>query len=371
MNVAEGSYLLAVNGQPLRIPQDPYELFVNTAGQNVTLTVNSQPSDTGSRERRRANDRQRIPSCASWTGSSPIARKWMKPRAGKSATSTFPNMEDDGLNEFVRQFFPQIRKQALIIDVRFNGGGFVDQMIEAAAAHPRRAWSDARNWKPATLPDYVFTGPLACLTNEYSASDGDIFPYMFKFYKLGPTIGMRTWGGVRGIRGKIPLMDGGYITRPEFAIYGLDSHWVVENHGVEPDIVVDNLPEQVMAGHDPQLEKAIDYLMQNIPANPTGAAAASGGPAGLSSGAGPVDTTISSSFVSQTGVAIEALREARDASLPTRSSQYESWHCGIGSRRTAGRNLPTHVIAAPRSSDESSRLQIAPETRHSCKDCRV
>jgi len=81
---------------------------------------------------------------------------------------------------------------------------------------------------------------------------------------------MRTWGGVRGIRGEIPLMDGGYITRPEFAIYGLDSHWVVENHGVEPDMVVDNLPELVMAGHDPQLEKAIDYLMQKIPANPTG-----------------------------------------------------------------------------------------------------
>jgi tricorn protease len=91
---------------------------------------------------------------------------------------------------------------------------------------------------------------------------------MFKFYKLGPIIGMRTWGGVRGIRGEIPLMDGGYITRPEFAVYGLDSHWVVENHGVDPDIVVDNLPEQVMAGHDPQLEKAIAVVMQNIQANP-------------------------------------------------------------------------------------------------------
>jgi len=269
VNVAEGSYLLAVNGHPLRIPQDPYELFVNTAGQNVTLTVNSQPSDTGSRNvvvRTIASEYHLRE--LDWIESN--RKKVDEATGGKVGYIYLPNMEDDGLNEFVRQFFPQIRKQALIIDVRFNGGGFVDQMIESRLRRILSGMSDARNWMPATLPDYVFTGPLACLTNEYSASDGDIFPYMFKFYKLGPTIGMRTWGGVRGIRGEIPLMDGGYVTRPEFAIYGLDSHWVVENHGVEPDMVVDNLPELVMAGHDPQLEKAIDYLMQKIPANPTG-----------------------------------------------------------------------------------------------------
>jgi tricorn protease len=269
VNVPEGSYLLAVNGHPLRIPQNPYELFVNTAGQNVTLTVNSQPSDTGSRN-------VVVKTIASeyhlreldWIESN--RKKVDEATGGKIGYIYLPNMEDDGLNEFVRQFFPQIRKQGLIIDVRFNGGGFVDQMIESRLRRILSGMSDARNWAPGTLPDYVFTGPMDCITNEYSASDGDIFPYMFKFYRLGPTIGMRTWGGVRGIRGDIPLMDGGYITRPEFAIYGLDSHWVVENHGVDPDIVVDNLPELVMAGHDPQLEKAISYLMERIPANPTG-----------------------------------------------------------------------------------------------------
>ena len=109
---------------------------------------------------------------------------------------------------------------------------------------------------------------MICITNHYAASDGDIFSYFFKQYKLGPLIEERTWGGVRGIRGMTPLMDGGYITRPEFARYDLDSKWVVENRGVEPDVVVDNPPDLVVKGQDPQLEKAIDMLMQQIKTNP-------------------------------------------------------------------------------------------------------
>ena len=118
------------------------------------------------------------------------------------------------------------------------------------------------------MPQVVFDGPIACVTNAYAASDGDIFSYFFKQYKIGTLIGERTWGGVRGIRGYIPLMDGGYITRPEFARYNDQSQWVVENHGVDPDIVVDNTPDQVMKGHDPQLEKAIEVVMQQINAHP-------------------------------------------------------------------------------------------------------
>ena len=267
VNISEGTYLLAVNGHALRIPQNPYELFVNTAGQNVTLTVNTQPTDAGSRNvvvRTIASEYHLRE--LDWIETN--RKKVDEATGGKVGYVYLPNMEDDGLNEFVRQFFPQIRKQGLIIDVRFNGGGFVDQMIEERLRRILAGMTTARNWAPGTIPDYVFDGPLACISNEYSASDGDFFSYFFKFYKLGPVIGMRTWGGVRGIRGEIPLMDGGYITRPEFALYGLDSHWLVENHGVEPDIVVDNLPDQVMAGHDPQLEKAIAVVMQSIQQNP-------------------------------------------------------------------------------------------------------
>jgi tricorn protease len=187
---------------------------------------------------------------------------------GKIGYIYLPNMEDDGLNEFVRQYFPQIRKQGLIIDVRYNGGGFVADMVLDRLRRILAGMNAARNWPPGTIPNVVFSGPMACVTNEYAASDGDFFTYFFKYYKLGPVIGMRTWGGVRGIRGLIPLMDGGYVTRPEFSLYGLDSQWVVENHGVEPDIVLDNLPDQVMAGHDPQLEKAIDVVTKAIQANP-------------------------------------------------------------------------------------------------------
>jgi len=125
-----------------------------------------------------------------------------------------------------------------------------------------------RNWESGTVPPVVFNGAMACVTNHYAASDGDIFSYYFKYYKLGPLIGERTWGGVRGIRGNIPLMDGGYITRPEAARYDLNSKWVIENHGVQPDIVVENRPDLVVKGQDPQLEKAIEVVMKEIQANP-------------------------------------------------------------------------------------------------------
>jgi tricorn protease len=168
----------------------------------------------------------------------------------------------------VKQFFPQVRKEGLIIDVRYNGGGFVDQIIFERLRRMLAGMESARNFESGTIPDVVFHGYMACVTNEYAASDGDFFSYFFKKYKLGPLIGMRTWGGVRGIRGYIPLMDGGYITRPEFSLYGLKSEWLIENHGVAPDIEVDNRPDLVMQGRDPQLEKAIELVMKEIQEHP-------------------------------------------------------------------------------------------------------
>jgi len=133
-----------------------------------------------------------------------------------------------GLNEFVKQYFPQIRKQGLIIDVRYNGGGFVDELIFERLRRILAGMDSARNWESGTIPPNVFNGSMVCLTNHYAASDGDIFSYTFKYYKLGPLIGERTWGGVRGIRGQFPLLDGGYITRPEFARYDVNSKWIIE-----------------------------------------------------------------------------------------------------------------------------------------------
>ena len=267
VNVKEGDYLIAINGRELRAPATPDELLVNTANEVVTLTVNSKPAADGARQvvvkpigdefnLRELNmietNRKKVDAAS----------------GGRIGYVYLPNMEDEGLNEFVKQFFPQIRQEGIVIDVRYNGGGFVDQLIFERLRRVLAGMESARNWESTTIPEIVFHGYMACITNYAAASDGDFFSYFFKQYKLGPLIGTRTWGGVRGIRGEIPLMDGGYITRPEFSLYGLDSKWVIENRGVEPDVVVDNPPDAVVKGRDPQLEKAVEMLMEKIRSNP-------------------------------------------------------------------------------------------------------
>ena len=267
VKVAEGDYLLAVNGKPLRAPENPYKPFVNTADQDVTLTVNSKPTAEG------AWDVMVKP-----IGSELNLREldWIETNREKVDAAThgrvgyvyLPDMEDAGLNEFVRQYFPQIRKEGIIFDIRYNGGGFVDQIILEHLRRILAGMEAARNFESDTIPQNVFNGYMVDLSNRYSASDGDYFTYFFKKYKLGPVIGERTWGGVRGIRGYIPEVDGGYFTRPEFSLYGLDSHWIIENHGVAPDIELDNRPDLVVKGQDPQLERAIQLLMKEIQEHP-------------------------------------------------------------------------------------------------------
>ncbi len=263
----EGDYLIAVNGHELKAPEAPNQLFVNTAGETVTLTLNSKPSTDG------AHTVMVRPLSTEYSLRmldmiDTNRRKVDQATGGRVGYVYIPNMGDEGLNEFVKQYFPQIRKEGMIIDVRYNGGGFVDQLIFERLRRVLIGMESARNFASGTNPPAVFNGSMACITNSYAASDGDIFSYYFKKYHLGPLIGTRTWGGVRGIRGYMPLLDGGYITRPEFSVYGLNSEWVVENYGVEPDIVVDNRPDLVMKGQDPQLEKAIEVVMQDIKEHP-------------------------------------------------------------------------------------------------------
>jgi tricorn protease len=267
VNVKEGDYLIAINGRALRAPQTPDELLTNTANEVVTLTVNSKPAADGARKVvvKPIGDEYTLRELNMVETN---RKKVDAASGGRIGYVYLQNMGDAGLNEFVKQYFPQIRKEGIIFDVRYNGGGFVDELIFERLRRVLAGMGSARNFEPGTRPTNVFYGYMACVTNHYAASDGDIFSYMFKQYKLGPLIGERTWGGVRGIRGEIPLMDGGYITRPEFSIYGLDSKWVVENRGVQPDVVVDNPPDLVLKGQDPQLEKAVEMLMEEIKANP-------------------------------------------------------------------------------------------------------
>jgi len=267
VNVREGDYLVAVNGRPLRVPQNPYELFVNTANETITLTINSKPSEEGAHtvQLKPLSDEFNLRELA-WIESN--RKKVDAATNGRVGYVYLPDMGGAGLSEFVKQYFPQIRKEGLIIDVRYNGGGFVDQLIFERLRRVLAGMGANRNWESGTIPPVVFHGAMACVTNHYAASDGDLFSYYFKYYKLGPLIGERTWGGVRGIRGNIPLIDGGFITRPESARYDLNSRWVIENHGVQPDVVVENRPDLVVKGQDPQLEKAIELVMKEIEANP-------------------------------------------------------------------------------------------------------
>jgi tricorn protease len=270
VGVKEGDYLLAIDGRPLKAPQSPDELLVNTAGETTAITVNAKPVFDGART----------------VAVKPVAdegqlrmlnmvesnrKKVDAATHGRVGYIYLPDMEDAGLIAFVKQFYPQIRKEGLIVDVRYNGGGFVDQMIFERLRRVLSGMGSARNWEvssASTVPSAVFHGSMACITNQYAASDGDIFSEFFKVYKLGPLIGERTWGGVRGIRGMTPLIDGGYVAVPEFSLYNLESKWVIENRGVAPDIEVDNRPDDVARGKDAQLERAIQEVMKQIEANP-------------------------------------------------------------------------------------------------------
>ncbi len=267
LKVKVGDYVLAVDGHELKAPTDIYTLFVGTRGQTVTLSVADDAAGTG-----------RHDVTVNTLHDEGVIRQddWIKRNrdyvtkvsGGKIGYVYLDDMGSNGMKQFIDQFYPQVDKQGLIIDDRFNGGGFIDQILLERLRRVLAGMTTNREGAPGTEPQVINWSYKACLINEYSASDGDIFPYYFRKYGLGPLIGMRTWGGVRGIRGNWPLLDNGYVTLPESTEYGLDSQWVIENHGVAPDMEVDDLPGDVVKGKDAQLDAAVKYLMDKIQAHP-------------------------------------------------------------------------------------------------------
>jgi tricorn protease len=178
-------------------------------------------------------------------------------------------MGDDGIREFIKWYYGQIRKEGLIVDVRGNGGGNVSQMLIERLRRELLSIDFSRNSDyPFPYPETVFHGHLVCLLNETSASDGDIFPAMFRKAGLGPLIGKRSWGGVVGISGHGPLIDGGNVFVPEYGFVNTEGRWDIENYGVDPDIVVENDPKSVIEGRDKQLERGIEEVMKKIGAEP-------------------------------------------------------------------------------------------------------
>jgi tricorn protease len=267
VDVEEGDYVVAVDDRVLRHPTNPYSLFENTVGRTVTLKVNSKPSLDGAREVTvRPIESEYQLRYRYWVEEN--RRKVDEATGGRVGYIFIPDMGGGGLNEFSESFFPQIKKEGLIVDVRYNGGGFVSEMILERLRREVVGMGCARNAGDYTYPGGALYGHMVCIANQYSASDGDNFPYFFREYGLGPVIGRRTWGGVVGIRGFPSLLGGGYATVPEFAAFGMDGQWIMENHGVDPDIEVDNLPDQVVLGRDPQLEKAIEVIMRKLKEEP-------------------------------------------------------------------------------------------------------
>jgi tricorn protease len=264
VNVKPGEYILAINGTSVAGLANIYQALIGAADKPVVLRVNSKPTDDGAR------DVTVIPVSDE---SSLYYLDWVqknidyvsKKTNGEVGYLHIPDMGRPGLNEFTKLYFPQIHKKALIVDVRGNGGGFVSPLVIERLRRALVMVGIARNGMPTTDPPQTFLGPMVTLCNEFSASDGDIFPYRFKTLGLGKLIGKRTWGGVIGIRNPLPLLDGGQFFKPEFAPYSREGKgWVIESHGVDPDIVVDNDPAKEFKGEDQQLDRGIQEIQEEL-----------------------------------------------------------------------------------------------------------
>ncbi len=267
LGVAEGDYLLAVNGVAIDTATDPWAPFVGLAGKSTVLTVSKKP----------VLDKDAKDIVVSPIGSEDSLhyRDWVEAKrkrvdelsGGKIGYIYVPNTGVDGQTELVRQFYGQMRKPSLLIDERWNGGGQIPtRFIELLNRPITNYWArrDARNnpWPPDG-----HRGPMAMLINGLAGSGGDMFPWLFKHNKLGEVIGTRTWGGLVGISGNPGLMDGGSISVPTFGFFEADGTWGVEGHGIDPTIEVLDDPALMKNGGDPQLEKAVAVLLKQIETN--------------------------------------------------------------------------------------------------------
>jgi tricorn protease len=264
VDAREGDFIIAIDGRSTKNMNDLNEALVNKANVQVELTLNGTASETGARKTLvLPTDDEAGLYYYNWVQDN--TRKVTEATNGEVGYIHIPDMSAEGLNEFIKHFFPQLAKRALIIDDRGNGGGNVSPMIIERLNREMTMVTMARNTEsaPGRLP--MHWGPKCILIDNYSASDGDLCPYQFKKLKIGKAIGKRTWGGVVGIRGSLPLIDGGSLMRPEFAPYDTEGkNWIIEGYGVDPDIDLDNDPAKEYAGEDQQLNKAIELMKEEL-----------------------------------------------------------------------------------------------------------
>jgi tricorn protease len=261
VDVRTGQFILAVNHRPFAAGQPFLAAFENLADKDAVLTVNTRADLNGARDVvvHLLGSERRL-RYVDWVRRN---REYVAQKTGgKVGYIHLPNMGADGMIAFDTWFYPQIDKQALVVDVRWNGGGFVSERILERMRRKVVAVFHARGGATFTYPQRSVDGPFVVLTNEYAGSDGDIFPTVVQLDKLAPVIGMRSWGGVVGIRGDKPLVDGGMPTQPEFAFWDPSQRWGTENRGVIPDIEVQNLPQDVARAVDTQLDRGLAELQK-------------------------------------------------------------------------------------------------------------
>jgi tricorn protease len=267
VKVREGEYILAVDGISTKGVDNFYRLLENKADRVVTLLVNGSNSTTGAREEKvRPIRKETNLRYLDWVAS---RRAYVeKASGGRIGYMHLPNTGQEGNRELFKSFYPQVNKDALIIDDRYNGGGFIpDRMIELLDRPVLNYWA-RRGTKPTATPNYAHVGPKVMLVNGYSSSGGDALPYYFRKRGLGTIIGTRTWGGLIGISGNPSLMDGGNVSAPQFRFFDTEGMWAVEGQGVSPDIEVVDRPDLVAAGQDPSLEAAVKLLLEELAKNP-------------------------------------------------------------------------------------------------------
>jgi len=264
VNLNVGDYVLAVDGEELKGNDDIYRVLRNKADNPVSLTVNNKPTMDGSRtvSYRPITDESNL-----------IYLDWITKNRKRVEGATngrvgyihIPDMGANGIREFIKWYYPQIDKEGLVVDVRANGGGNVSRMLIERLRRKLLGVNYGRTDDMGNpYPDGVFIGPMVALLDQNSASDGDIFPWMFREAGLGPLIGKRSWGGVVGINNRGPLIDGGNIFVPGSALANAKGEWVIEGYGVDPDIDVDNDPASEIAGKDLQLERGIAEVMNRL-----------------------------------------------------------------------------------------------------------
>jgi tricorn protease len=267
VNVKAGDYILAVNGRELHASDNVYSFFEETAGKQVVLKVGANPGDKDSRDVTvvPVESEEHLRHLA-WIEEN--RRRVDQATGGKVAYVHVPNTGGGGYTSFNRYFFSQVGKEGAIIDERFNEGGQLADYIVDYLRRPMLSKVVTREGHDWSSPSEAIYGPKVMLINEESGSGGDALPWYFRKVGIGPLIGKKTWGGLVGIGGYPELLDGGFVTAPRAAIYGLNGEWEVENHGVAPDVEVDLDPAAWRQGRDAQLEKAIEVEMQQLKQHP-------------------------------------------------------------------------------------------------------